>query len=159
MIPGILKARIAGMKVIAQIGSVKNNEFVRGLGASKTVNYRTESLKEWAERENPVDVVIDGIGGKTLEDAWFSVEEGGTLISIRELLEGRRPEILKKKLVRNEFFIMKPNSQQLAEVSRLVDEGQCVPVVDSVWKFEDYQGAFDRLDGGHATGKVVLKVT
>lgn len=28
-----------------------------------------------------------------------------------------------------------------------------------MWDFEDYKGAFERLDGGHANGKVVTKVT
>ena len=151
-------ARIAGLEVVAQVGSAKNDKFVRGLGASETVNYRTESLKEWVEREGQVDIVFDLLGGKTLEDAWFCVKAEGTLISIFEPPEGRRPESLKDKVVKNEFFIMEPNGQQLAEVSKLLNEGQCEAVVDSVWDFEDYEGAFERLNGGHANGKVVIKV-
>lgn len=54
---------------------------------------------------------------------------------------------------------MEPNGGQLAEISRLLDEGQCKAVVDSVWDFEDYEGAFERLDGGHARGKVVIKLS
>ncbi|KAL9125365.1 MAG: hypothetical protein Q9217_005422 [Psora testacea] len=152
-------ARIAGLEVVAQVGSAKNDKFVRELGASETVNYKEESLKAWAEREGPVDVVFDLMGGKTLEDAWFSVKDGGTLISIFEPPEGRKPEGLKDKVVKNAFFIMEPNGQQLAEVSRLLNEGQCKAVLDSVWDFEDYEEAFKRLDGGHANGKIVIKVT
>ena len=99
-------ARIAGLEVVAQVGSAKNDTFVRGLGASETVNYKIESLKEWAEREGPVDIVIDLLGGKTLEDAWYCVKDGGTLISIFEPPEGRRPEGLKNKVVKIDFFIM-----------------------------------------------------
>lgn len=152
-------ARIAGLRVVAQVGSKENEEFVRGLGASETVNYRTESLKAWAEREAQVDVVVDSVGGKTLEDAWFAVKDGGALIGIFEPPEGRRPVELKDKVVKNNFFIMKPNGEQLAVISRLLDEGQCKAVVDSVWDFEDYEKAFERLDGGHARGKVVIRVT
>lgn len=54
---------------------------------------------------------------------------------------------------------MKPNGRQLAEVSRLLEQGQCRAVVDSVCDFEDYEGAFERLNGGHAKGKVVIKIT
>ncbi len=152
-------ARIAGLEIVAQIGSAKNDKFVRGLGASETVNYRTESLKEWAERHGPVDMVFDCLGGKTLGDAWYCVKEGGTLISIVEPPEGRRPDELKSKAVKNEFFIMDANGQHLAHVSRLLNEGQCEAVVDSIWDLEDYEGAFERLNGGHANGKVVIKVT
>ncbi len=151
-------ARIAGLRVVAQVGSAENDKFVRDLGASETINYKAESLKAWAEREGQVDVVIDSLGGKTLEDAWFAVKDGGVLISVFEPPEGRRPEGLKDKVVKNDFFIMKPNGEQLAEVSKLLDEGKCRPVVDSVWDFEEYKKAFERLDGGHARGKVVIKV-
>ena len=44
-------ARIAGLYVVAQVGSAENEEFVRGLGAAETVNYKNESLKAWAARE------------------------------------------------------------------------------------------------------------
>ena len=152
-------ARIAGLHVVAQVGNAKNDKFVKELGASETVNYKTTSLKQWAEREGMVDIVIDLLGGKTLEDEWFCVKDEGTLISIFEPPENQRPEGLKNKVVKNEFFIMEPNGQQLAEISRLLDEGQCQPVVDSIWELEDYEGAFARLNEGHANGKVVIKVT
>lgn len=152
-------ARIAGLHVVAQVGSAENDKFVRELGASDTVNYKTESLKAWAEREGQVDIVVDSVGGKTLEDAWFAVKDGGALIGIFEPPERRRPVELKQKVVKNQFFIMKPNGEQLAVIARLLDEGQCKAVVDSVWNFEDYEKAFEKLDGGHAKGKVVIKVT
>ena len=151
-------AKIAGLHVVAQVGGAENDGFVRELGAAETVNYRTESLKTWAEREGQVDIVVDDLGGKTLEDAWFAVKDGGALVSIFEPPEGRRPEVLKEKVVKNNFFIMKPNGEHLAKIARLLDKGQCKPVVDSVWNFEDYEKAFERLDGGHARGKVVIKV-
>ena len=66
---------------------------------------------------------------------------------------------MKNKAVKNKFFIMEPNGQRLAKISELLNEGKCEAVVDSVWKLEDYEGAFERLNGGHANGKVVIKVT
>lgn len=57
------------------------------------------------------------------------------------------------------IFIMEPNGRQLAEISRRLGDGQCKAVVDSVWDFEDDKKVFERLDGGGANGKVVIKVT
>ncbi len=151
-------ARIAGLEVVAQIGNAEHDPFPRGLGASETLNYRMLSLKQWAEKEGTVDIVIDLVGGTTLEEAWYCVKERGTLISIVEPPEGRKPEELGKKHVKSLFFIMEPNGQQVAEISKLVDKGKCRPVVDSVWGLEDYEKAFERVDGGHARGKVVVKV-
>ena len=156
-------ARIAGLEVVAQVGSEENDRFVRELGATETVNYRTTSLREWAaageEGEGRlVDVVFDNVGGRTSEDAWFCVKDGGALVSIFEPPEGSRPAELEGKDVRNLFFIMKPDGEQLGQISRLLSQGRCRPVVDSVWELEEYEKAFERLDGGHAKGKVVVKV-
>ena len=151
-------ARIAGLHVIAQVGNEKNDALVRKLGAAETVNYKTTGLREWAEEHGQVDILIDCLGGKALEDAWFAVKEGGYLNSIFEPPVNRRPVELKGKAVENKFFIMEPNGQQLAVITRLIDEDKCETVVDSVWKLEEYGGAFKRLDSGHANGKVVIKV-
>ena len=151
-------ARLAGFDIVAQVGSARNAKFVEDLGAQNTVNYKEESLKDWAERNGPVDVVFDLKGGTTLEDAWYCVKDGGSLISIVEPPEGKRPETLKEKIAKNLFFIMKPNGEQLMEIAKLLDEGRCKAVIDSVWGFEDYKQAFERLDGGHANGKVVINI-
>lgn len=150
---------IAGLEVVAQIGSVENERFVRRLGAKETINYKEVSLKQWAEREgDAVDIVIDCIGGKALEDAWYCVKDGGSLISIVGSPEERKPEDVGKQDVKNLFFIMTPNGTQLAKISKLLDEGKCSVEVDSIWKLEEFEKAFERLDTGHARGKVVVNV-
>jgi NADPH:quinone reductase-like Zn-dependent oxidoreductase len=60
--------------------------------------------------------------------------------------------------VKNLFFIMTPNGTQLAKISKLLDEGKCSVEVDSIWKLEEFEKAFERLDSGHARGKVVVNV-
>lgn len=151
-------ARIAGLEVVAQVGNPENDRFVRELGAAETVNYKTLSLKEWAEKEGPVDIVFDNLGGRTLEDAWYAVKDGGALISIVGSPDKMKPEGLEKKDVKSLFFIMEPNGSHLAEVSKLFDQGKCTPVLDSVWELEDVEKAFEKLNGGHAKGKIVVKV-
>jgi NADPH:quinone reductase-like Zn-dependent oxidoreductase len=150
---------IAGLEVVAQIGSVENERFVRKLGAKETVNYKEVSLKQWAETKgSAVDIVIDCIGGKALEDAWYCVKDGGSLISIVGHPEEKKPEDMGKQDVKNLFFIMTPNGTQLAKISKLLDEGKCSVEVDSIWKLEEFEKAFERLDSGHARGKVVVNV-
>ncbi|KAI4249223.1 MAG: hypothetical protein L6R40_000681 [Gallowayella cf. fulva] len=151
-------ASIAGLAVIAQIGNKENDKLIRELGASETINYRTTSLKEWAETNEPVDIVVDCKGATTLEEAWYCVKDQGSLISIVEPPEERRPKELKAKELKNEFFIMYPSGQQLGEISKLIEGGRCRAVVDSVWAFEEFEAAFAKLNGGHARGKIVIRV-
>ncbi|KAL8743430.1 MAG: hypothetical protein Q9190_004215 [Brigantiaea leucoxantha] len=149
-------ARLADAEVIGTCGS-GNVEFVKGLGATEVINYSTTDLCEWgSEPRNQVDIAIDCVGKGSLEGAWWAVKEGGMLISIFQPPEDVRPEALKEKKVNNLFFIMQTSGEQLEKITKLVEDGKCEPTVDSVWKFEEYEKAFEKLEGGHARGKVVL---
>ena len=152
-------ASMAGLEIIAQIGSVENEELVRRLGAVGIVNYKSTTLRDWSEGNEGVDVVFDLLGGDALRDAWYCVKENGVLISIVEAPEGRRPAELQSKAVRNEFFILTPNGQQLERLVKLADDGQCKTLVDSVWEFEDFEEAFARLSRGRPRGKVIIEIT
>jgi NADPH:quinone reductase-like Zn-dependent oxidoreductase len=143
-------------KVVGTCGP-HNVDLVRSLGATEILDYTTTDFRKWGESDgNKVDVVVDCIGKKSLEDAWWCVRDGGSLINISQPPEQMRPDDCASKDVRNHFFIMEPDGLQLEEISKLVDGGKCRPVVDSVWPLEKFEEAFERLDSGHAKGKVVL---
>lgn len=149
-------ARLAGAEVIGTCGP-DNVEMVRGLGASLVINYRATSLRDWAlDPQNQVDIVIDCSGRQSLEDAWWAVREGGLLIGIVQPPEQAKPEGCTAKDVRNFFFIMESNGEHLSQITKLIEEGKCGPVVDSVWQFEEYDKAFGRADSGRARGKVII---
>jgi NADPH:quinone reductase-like Zn-dependent oxidoreductase len=138
----------------------RNAEFVKSFGASEVINYRETDLKVWGQRpENQVNLVVDCIDKKSLEDAWCCVKEGGILISISQPPEKLQPEECKGKNVRNFFFIMSPNRAELEKVTKLVEEGKCWGVVDSVWPLEQFEDAFKRLDEGHARGKIIFDLS
>ncbi|OJJ38109.1 hypothetical protein ASPWEDRAFT_35673 [Aspergillus wentii DTO 134E9] len=151
--------KIVGAEVIGTCGS-KNVDFVRGLGAAEAIDYRKQSLREWTDAtEKKVDVVIDCVGGKTLEDAWWCVANDGVVVSICHPPEEHRPVHLLYDGIKEVFFIMKPDGSTLQKITKLVEEGKCWPVVDSVWSLQQFQEAFDRVGGGHARGKVIMDLT
>ncbi|RHZ46399.1 NADP-dependent oxidoreductase [Aspergillus thermomutatus] len=151
--------RLAGATVTGTCGP-RNVEFVKSLGASEVINYREMDLKEWGQRpEHQVDLVVDCVGKKSLEDAWWCVKEGGVLISIFQPPEQVQPEECKGKNVRNLFFIVSANRVDLEKITKLVEEGKCRGVVDSVWPLEQFEEAFKRLDEGHARGKIILDLS
>lgn len=152
-------ARLAGLEVVGTCGP-DNMALVRELGATEVINYRTTGLADWASEEagRKVDVVIDCVGGRTLQDCWACVKDGGLLISIFQPPEEMKPVDLAAKDVKSLFFIMEPNGEQLSKITALLEMGKCRPVIDSVWKLEDFEKAYARVDGGHAKGKVVLRI-
>ncbi|MGW4304172.1 quinone oxidoreductase family protein [Streptomyces sp. NPDC004646] len=69
-------ARTGGAsRVVAAVSSREKADFVRSLGADEVVLYRDES---WGE---PVDVVLDGVGGDVLHPAVRALAPNGRLIA------------------------------------------------------------------------------
>lgn len=69
-------ARNGGAKrVVAAVGDAAKADFVRSLGADEVVVYSDES---WGE---PVDVVLDGVGGALLDPAVRALATGGRLVA------------------------------------------------------------------------------
>jgi NADPH:quinone reductase-like Zn-dependent oxidoreductase len=58
--------------------------------------------------------------------------------------------------IRTVHFVRDPNGAQLAEVARLVDEGQLHPQVGAVYPLAEARDAFMAKSTQHIPGKVVL---
>ncbi|KAE9373713.1 NAD(P)-binding protein [Stipitochalara longipes BDJ] len=149
-------AKWAGAEVVAT-ASKGRLEFVKSLGASEALDYRNSDIKKWVEADGgrKADLVIDCIG--QLADAWWVVKDGGTLISIFQPTEGTRPAELQTKNVKDLFFIQELLGEQAGEVAKLIDGGEFVTVVDSVWPLEEFKQAVERIESGKARGKVVIE--
>lgn len=155
-------AALAGAKEVVAVCGPGKEEAVRELGATEVVNYRDTSIEEWvavdpAARE--VDLVIEMVGGKTGAGCWAAVKAGGAMIAINTPPDMLKPAGLEKELSKSVFFIVEPLGSNLAEIGELIEAGRVRPTVDSVWEFDDYEKAFERLESGHAKGKIIIKVS
>jgi len=151
-------ARAAGVKELIGIAGPHNEEFVKGLGASEVINYKAQTLREWVKENEKVDLVVDLLGGKTLESAWGTVKDGGILLSVNQPPNTAKPKDNTSKDVQDKFFIMEPDGWQLDEVRDLIEAGEAKPAVDSVWKLEQFREVFAKVASGHTRGKVIIKV-
>jgi len=150
-------AKGAGVREIVGVCGTSNTAFARELGATDVIDYRSSNVQEWAET-NRADLIVDCVGGDTLTQCWLAVKDGGTLVSINMPPDVARPRYRCAQNVKSMFFIMEPRSAQLEMVGNLLEDGRCRAVVDSVYSLEDFQKAFDKVEGGHARGKVIIKV-
>ncbi|WEW60765.1 hypothetical protein PRK78_006253 [Emydomyces testavorans] len=135
---------------------------LRELGATDVVDYKRSSLAEWVGREGggrKVDLVLDCFGKGALADAWSAVRDGGRVVSVCEPPEARRPADCGAKDVESCFFVMDAaRGRDLARVTEWLERGECRAFLDSVYEFDDYKAAFERVEGRHTRGKVVIKV-
>jgi NADPH:quinone reductase-like Zn-dependent oxidoreductase len=146
-----------GAEVVGTCGP-DNLDHVQSLGAKQVLNYRSLNIAEWGQNPlNKVDVIVDCVGGQSLEDAWWCLRDNSVIISINQPPEDRRPTTgLEVSGVKAIFFIMDPSGADLVEITKLVEKGKCRPIVDSVWPLEQFQNAYERLDSGHVRGKIVF---
>uniref|UniRef100_UPI0031B8B3CB Ene-reductase 1 n=1 Tax=Cyclocybe aegerita TaxID=1973307 RepID=UPI0031B8B3CB len=62
-------AKADGLKVIASAGSEEKVQFMKEVGADVAFNYKTTNTAEVLEKEGPIDIYWDNVGGETLEAA------------------------------------------------------------------------------------------
>jgi NADPH:quinone reductase-like Zn-dependent oxidoreductase len=135
-------ARHRGAHVIA---GASDADAAKALGAHEVVDARRERIEDAVE---PVDLVLDTVGGQLLERAPAVVRAGGRLVSLAT--EPAPPGI---------YFVVEPNREQLEKITRLVDDGELRPEIDSVYLLEEARAAFERSLAPGKRGKVVLRVS
>jgi len=129
-----------------------NHDFVRQLGAQQAIDY---AKVHFEDEVSDADVVLDTIGGSTLQRSFGVLRRGGTLVSI---VEPPSAEKAKAQGIKGEFFIVEPSRTQLEEIGRLIDTGRLRVFVDSVRPIAQARQAFEQGLKGHSRGKIVLRI-
>ncbi len=144
-------ARLAGAHVIAT-ASARNSDFLRELGASAVIDYSTTHFEQVV---HDVDLVLDMVGGDTLERSWQVVKPGGVFVSVAS---PPSPEEAKAHDVRPVWFIVEPNREQLIQIGALIDTGRIRPIIETVLPLSQARQAYEQGARRHTRGKIVLCV-
>ncbi|PPQ64885.1 hypothetical protein CVT26_002603 [Gymnopilus dilepis] len=73
-------AKLDGLKVIASAGSEEKVQFMKNIGADVAFNYKTTNTVDVLEKEGPIDIYWDNVGGETLEAAIDAAAVGARFI-------------------------------------------------------------------------------
>ncbi|KJA24392.1 hypothetical protein HYPSUDRAFT_1077039 [Hypholoma sublateritium FD-334 SS-4] len=73
-------AKIDGLKVIGSAGSDDKVQFMKDIGADVAFNYKTTNIKEVLQKEGPIDIYWDNVGGETLDAALENANLGARFI-------------------------------------------------------------------------------
>jgi len=153
-------AHEAGVNVVGTCGP-SNVDFVKSLGADTVLDYTKTDLLSWIN-EGPenrnFDVVLDCIGGKTLTASWKCARNDGKIVSVAEPADAKKPSHGVAEGVQGVWFIVEANRGQLEQITNWIEQGKCRSQVDQAFELEDREEAFERLEGGHARGKIVLRI-
>ncbi|HUA19386.1 MAG TPA: NADP-dependent oxidoreductase [Bryobacteraceae bacterium] len=142
-------ARLHGAHGIAT-ASAHNLDFVSRLGAEQVMDYHKERFEDHAKQ---VDVVLDMVGGETLERSWSVLKPGGRMVTVASAAAGSSDPRVQKA-----FFIVEPNQKQLTEIAGLLDNGQLRTVVDTVIPLAQAPAAYAGRLPRQGRGKMVVSV-
>ncbi|ANP50639.1 NADPH:quinone reductase-like Zn-dependent oxidoreductase [Streptomyces griseochromogenes] len=146
-------------RVVGAVSDPAKAEFVRSLGADDCVRYGDDS---WGE---PVDIVLDAVGGDLLTPAVAALaphgrlvaySSGGGTVRAYDLLVGAKSVIgFQMRLIaqgRPELY-----EQWRKELWRLFAEGALKPAVHAEFTLEDAAKAHEAIETRANLGKVVLR--
>jgi NADPH:quinone reductase-like Zn-dependent oxidoreductase len=145
----IAKAR--GARVIAT-ASAANQDFLKQLGADVAVDYTKTKFEDVAK---DVDAVLDPVGGETLARSYNVVKKGGIVMS---LVARPDPAELKKRGIHGAGISVHPDTEDLAEIAKLIDAGKIKPTVTQVLPLSEAIAAQQQAATHHTRGKVVLRI-
>ncbi len=144
-------ARWCGAEVIAT-ASPRNKDFVRSLGADEVIDYTAARFEDIVR---DADMVVDTIGGETLERSWGVLRTGGVLVTLVGTIAA---EEAARRGVRGVSFIVAPSRAELVEIARLIDAGRVRVIVTDILRLRRAREAFERGLKGHNRGKIALSV-
>lgn len=145
-------ARWKGAQVIGT-ASTANVDFVRSLGAETVIDYTTTPFEEVVSE---VDLVLDTIGGETLQRSMAVVKRGGTLISLLEKPSIQLAHVLGIRAMKNAIT---PTSEDLELIARLIVKGQVKAVVGQSFPLQHIRQAHELSQTGHGRGRIVLAIS
>jgi len=155
-------ARALGAQVTG-VCSTKNLDLVRSIGAGHAIDYTKEDY--WASGKQ-YDLIVDNaafqpISGplKALKATGIYVGVGGSSSTVSVLqsliFDPIVAKIKGKKVV---SFIANVNQADLEFMKELMETGKIVPTVERTYPLSQTPQAISYVEGGHARGKVVIKI-
>lgn len=159
---------------VATTVSAANVDLVRDLGADIVLDRRTQDFEQ---ELSGYDLVLDSLGGQTLEKSLRVLRRGGRAVGIAgpptpeyaraaglplpvrlgvSALSAKVRRQAHRLGVDYDFLFMHPSGRQLATLAALVDTGAIRPVVGLTVPFEQTPEGMAALSRGGLVGKVVV---
>lgn len=169
-----LLTRAIGARMITTCGSDEKCAASVALGASASINYRTQDFvaegRALTDGRGP-EVVVDMVGGSYMQRNLELVADDGRIAQIA-FQQGARadmdmgPLLFKRLTLSGSTLRARPIPMKAAlaraveaEVIPLIMEKDARPAVDSVFDLTDVQAAHAHLEASAHTGKIILKTS
>ncbi len=157
-------AVLLGARAIVTSGSDDKLAAAVRLGAVAAVNHRSADVVAEVRRETAgrgAHVVVDCVGEATWANSLRALRRGGRLV-VCGATTGPQASFDLRRLFWHQWSILGSTMgtrRDFAEIVRLAQDGKLWPVVDSVVPLADGATAYERMQRGEQTGKLVIEVS
>jgi len=135
--------------------SGENKDFVLELGASLHIDYEKQKFEEIAK---DIDFVLDTLGGEYIDRSLKVLKPGGKIISIPSGASESVKEKATAMGMNGEQFLVKPNGENMNEISDMLWEGVLKSHVSRTFNFDDIKSAHKQIETGKTRGKIVVSM-
>ncbi len=143
------------------ICSATNAQLALSLGANRVFDYKTQELKTLTGQ---YDIIFDTIGRHSPATCRHLLSTGATFVTtvptpsfLLKHLASKFLSLLSIPHIRKRVVMVKPNQEQLSEITRLIEQKAIVPVVDSVYAMAEAADAHLRSQSKRAVGKIIIR--
>ena len=169
-------AKSLGLRVYTN-GSADNEERVKALGVDRFIDYKKEN---YADVLSNVDYVLDTLGDKEIPNEFKVLKEGGKLVSLRGLPNGRfakraglspfkqflfkiagskYDKMAGLKNQTYDFLFVHEDGRQLEQIGKLFNaENPLKTSIDTVFTLAQVNEALEKVKQGRSKGKTVIKI-
>jgi NADPH:quinone reductase-like Zn-dependent oxidoreductase len=155
---------LIGARAIVTGSSEPKLESARRLGATATLLHSETDVVAEVRRMTGgrgADVVVDSVGERTWANSLRALRRGGRLV-ICGATTGPSVSFDQRRLFWHQWSILGStmgNRREYAEIVRLAHQGRLVPLVDQVVSLKEGLSAFQRMQQGEQSGKLVIEVS
>lgn len=137
---------VARGATVVGTASRRNHDALRALGVSEAIDYTAGPVSE--QLSEPVDAVLDLVGGEALDDAPRQVRDPARIVSVIDPqtvigLGGR-------------YVFVRPERDHLHALATLVDQGKVRVDIAERYPLGQIADAHRSSESGHTAGKIVV---
>jgi NADPH:quinone reductase-like Zn-dependent oxidoreductase len=149
---------------VTGVASGAKADLVRSLGAERVIDYTREDLDDGTG----YDVILDIAGRRPLRQLRPLLTERGTLVILggeggdrwlggvhRQLAAIALSPFVRHRLT---SMISRESAEDMAELTRLVEQGRVRPLLERTFKLQEAARAIDYVAAGRARGKVAITI-
>lgn len=159
-------AKAAGAKVISTTSTQRKAQKLLELGADAVINYT--DYPQWHKEVlsvndgRGVDITLDIAGTNTIEQSLLSLKENGFLATAGFISGSALPVDIHKHAINLSFLriqgLATGSAESFAKLVRAIEINNIHPVIDTTYRLENVQEAYNRLKNGDMVGKIVIVI-